>query len=569
MNSARVRSPRSFRAALTLGLLALLAAPSTAAEPTGIWKLVVLAFGNDEFAIVDLHRQDGQPRGVLVDGHPQLLKNAKVQDVELGDGRAAFELKGTAMTVRFTGAATDKGPYAGGLVGTAFIQGENHPAALVKTREERLAPPQPNPFIQDFLKAAREDDLGKKVDQLRALIAKNPGTPSNQIAYTELLKIAEPAKLPASEVERIVAAWRRDAEPFGRNWSDAVALKAFKALAPGKPFAETALKLGRELESSLPADASTEAKASLANLLATAARNAGKPDVAADAESRAAKLDAQLDAEYHEKVPPFKPTPYKGRKPGDGRTVLFELFTGAQCPPCVAADVAFDALLTSYEPADVIGLQYHLHIPRPDPLTNPDSLARQKYYGDDVRGTPSTFLNGKPEAPGGGPMALSEPKYDEFRGLIDEALKQPRAIDLDLKADRDGDQIVIKASAKQAGAKAGKSDLKLRLAITEGSVRYVGTNGLRFHHHVVRSMPGGPEGVAVADGKGEVEVKVDLAQLREKLGSYVSDFAKEEPFPTPAPEIALKDLHVVAFVQDDADKSILGASSVQLSQDAR
>ena len=53
-----------------------------------------------------------------------------------------------------------------------------------------------------------------------------------------------------------------------------------------------------------------------------------------------------------------------------------EIFTGAECPPCVAADVGFDALLKSYKPTEFIGLQHHLHIPGPDPLTNADTVAR-------------------------------------------------------------------------------------------------------------------------------------------------------------------------------------------------
>ena len=58
---------------------------------------------------------------------------------------------------------------------------------------------------------------------------------------------------------------------------------------------------------------------------------------------------------------------------------LVELFTGAQCPPCVAADIAFDAeAVKSYKAADVVLLQYHLHIPGPDPLTNADSEKRQQ-----------------------------------------------------------------------------------------------------------------------------------------------------------------------------------------------
>jgi hypothetical protein len=146
-------------------------------------------------------------------------------------------------------------------------------------------------------------------------------------------------------------------------------------------------------------------------------------ELARDAETRHVKLETKLDEEYRAKVPPFKPASYTGPKDSKaGQVVLMELFTGAQCPPCVAADVAFDALLQTYKPADFIGLQYHRHIPGPDPLTNNDSEARQQYYGEKITGTPSTFFNGRGEAGGGGPMGISAQKYKQYRAIIDKIL---------------------------------------------------------------------------------------------------------------------------------------------------
>ncbi len=46
------------------------------------------------------------------------------------------------------------------------------------------------------------------------------------------------------------------------------------------------------------------------------------------------------------------------------------MFTGAECPPCVAVDLAFDGLLKAYKPTDVICLQY-LH-----PAAGPANRAR-------------------------------------------------------------------------------------------------------------------------------------------------------------------------------------------------
>ena len=75
----------------------------------------------------------------------------------------------------------------------------------------------------------------------------------------------------------------------------------------------------------------------------------------------------------------------------------------------MAADVAFDALLKTYKPTDLVLVQYHMHIPGSDPMTNPDTIARWDYYRkhfpENIRGVPSSLFNGKPAGGGGGGMS--------------------------------------------------------------------------------------------------------------------------------------------------------------------
>jgi len=570
----RARSHRRIAAGLlaALCLLGFSTAGTAAARAAdglqGSWKLVILAYGADEFAIVDLHDEGGQTKGSLVDAQKRILgDDVKLGDVKVEGDSANIELIGQGGPIRFTGTLAKEGPKSGQVLGSILFMGEVYPALLVKTTAEKVEAPQQNPMIADFLKAARAPDAKTKAAELRKLVEKHVGEPSNQIIYSELLGAAEQAGMAAADVEKLVETWLGEAKAHGAAWSNEVRVKALKALGSSKPFAETALKLAQEADKDLPADASAETKATVVGLLATAAKNAGKADIEASAKERLAKLDAELDAEYHEKVPPFKPNPYEGRKNKEAnQPVVFELFTGAQCPPCVAADVAFDALLKTYEPTEFIGLQYHLHIPGPDPLTNNDSLARQQYYGDEVRGTPSTFFNGKSDAGGGGPMAASEAKYEQYRGIIDELLEQTRKADVTLSAKRQGDEISIAAEAKTAEPPKGPSQLKLRLALTEESIRYVGGNKLRFHHHVVRALPGGADGKALADGKATVDLKLNLADVKKEIEAYLDEFTKNRSFPAAVPEIALKDLSIVAFVQDDSDKSIVAAVSTPVQE---
>ena len=56
--------------------------------------------------------------------------------------------------------------------------------------------------------------------------------------------------------------------------------------------------------------------------------------------------------------------------------------------------------------------------------------------------------------------------------------------------------------------------VRLRLVLVEEAVRYVGANQARFHHHIVRDLPGGAAGVPLKAKTGKQQATVDLAQLR-------------------------------------------------------
>ena len=228
--------------------------------------------------------------------------------------------------------------------------------------------------------------------------------------------------------------------------------------------------------------------------------------------------------------------------------------------------MGFDALLTSFKPTEFIGLQYHLHIPGPDPLTNTDSESRANYYKESVGGTPSTFFNGKSEAGGGGGMANAESKFGEYKELIEKILGETKNASIDLSATRDGDAIKINAKAV-TDSKTKESKPFLRLVLVEDAVKYTGGNKLRFHHHVVRSFPGGADGIKLVAGEAKQSLTVNLADVRKAQEEYLSDFEKKgRSFPNVLPPIKLEGLSIVAFIQDDADKSILHAVTVPVTE---
>ena len=164
-------------------------------------------------------------------------------------------------------------------------------------------------------------------------------------------------------------------------------------------------------------------------------------------------------------------------------------------------------------------------------------------------------------------MANAKAKYDEFKGVIDKSLEKPSQAKINLKADRKGDEIVITASAQAEDDK--NENLKLRLVLVEEQVRYTGGNNLRFHHHVVRGLPGGVEGKSLSKGQGKTEVSVNLVEVRKGLEAYLGDFAKGgRAFPKALPPIDLDKLSIVAFVQDDSNKSVLNAAMTTVAEKA-
>jgi len=545
-----------------VGLMAcLIAAACTQAQAgevsaEGKWKLLVLAFGEDEFAIVDLSKKDGALTGSVVDAQA-FLGGPKLGKVELKDGALQLDLNAKGQTIPFVGAlggdAKDK------FLGTIRFRGTPYPARLEKTDADK-AKLGDQTLLRSILATRKAESASKRAEELTALIHTHKGSPILSHAYESLLGVAEKAKLSSDDVKKHVHQWLDEARPYGPIWVAACRVKVLNGLQGQAAYAPLVLDLAQESEKSLAADASLETRSEIAKAIATAAADVGKTELAKDARARHEALEGKLDEQYHKEVPPFMPQKFVGRKDDKhNRAALFELFTGAQCPPCVAADVAFDALLKTYKGTELVTLQYHLHIPGPDPLTNEASLARAKFYG--VTSTPTPIFNGQKVAQGGGGMDGAEAKYQEYRGVIDGLIEDFAQASIKLEAQQSGDTIAVNALAQ---SKMEGANLRLRIVLTEESIRYVGSNRLRFHHHVVRAMPGGAEGAAFEKGASSVQVKLSLEEVRKTLNAYLDSFAEEQAFPRPRPPIQLQGLSVVAFVQDDDTKQVLQVVTVPL-----
>jgi len=146
---------------------------------------------------------------------------------------------------------------------------------------------------------------------------------------------------------------------------------------------------------------------------------------------------------------------------------------------------------------------------------------------------------------------------------VEKVLEAPATVKLSLTVSKDAKGLIVKAAVSDL-EKPGEK-VMLRFAVVEPLVRYVGGNGVRFHQNVVRAMPGGPAGFAMTKKAQEQTVTVNAEALRGELTKYLETFAKDAaPFPTTDYPLALKNLKLIAFVQDDATGTILNAAQIDL-----
>lgn len=281
-------------------------------------------------------------------------------------------------------------------------------------------------------------------------------------------------------------------------------------------------------------------------------------------------IDAMLDAEYRKRFPnPLHLDPYKPVEKRSDRVVLAEVFTGSGCPPCVGADLAFDAAAERYTRKDLAIVMYHQHIPRPDPMTTLETTARFKFY--EGRGVPTYLIDGKDIDWGGAGREDTKEVYEHFNPEIEKELESPAEAHISVGAVLAGSKVSVKAMVK--GVKSESKDLKLQVLLVEQQLRYSGENGIRFHSMVVRAI-GGPDarGFDLQPGQDATfDQAFDLDRISDSIRAHLDDYESKGhrgesfKFTEKKYEIAHDNLAVVVFVQDNQTKHVLQAGFVDLS----
>jgi hypothetical protein len=530
----------------------------------GKWKATVVSEGKEiVLVLVQVEEKEGKP-SIRVLG-PGARKDMPVADVAVGPRSLRFTLRMQGVPFRMVGYVPKGEEKPKRLLGSVQPPGNAEPLVLERTNltdlDEKEAE-KDSPGFDQLERVLQEKDAQKREEGLKALRQKHAGGPVALAASEALVHIAAGSGASAEKIGRLADDYLQAAAVYGREMELHATSQVARGLLSTGEKTPLALEYAQKAEKQLSDDDPTETRAATLKLLARALEKSGKADKIRVVKELVARLDEQLDEEFEKNAIPFQLEAPPRRRRSSERVVLLELFTGAQCPPCVAADIAFDAVLKTYKPSEVVLLQYHLHVPGPDPLTNADSEARAEYYGKDIEGTPTAFLDGKPTEPLGGGAGGSKESYDTLRKQLDAALKKQAGARLQLDVRRAGEQIDL--TAEVADLEKTGDRVRLHFVLVEEVVRYPGSNRQRLHHHVVRAFPGGVKGFALLDASAKKKASVNLAELRKDLGSYLDRAAKEQRFLDDERPMNLRHLKVVAFIQDDRSKEVLQAAQMDV-----
>ena len=281
-------------------------------------------------------------------------------------------------------------------------------------------------------------------------------------------------------------------------------------------------------------------------------------------------LDADLEATKKDGAA-FDPGRYAPPGSPSGKVILAELFTGAECGPCVGSDVAFDRLGDYYPRPALAILEYHVHIPGPDPLATNDSWERYRLYGGE--GTPTVVIDGSEKMLGGGPRVVAHNRFNLYRYAIEKHIADTPAVQLTLSLSNRHEEISVAAHLELARNSAAPPEgAALHVALVERSVEYTGGNGIARHAFVVRALCGGASGtpVALTPVPQTIRQNFKLPEVESQIRKLLDDPRSQVSWPKrlktfgawrARPErIDRANMAIVAWVQDMKTNAVLQAA---------
>ena len=291
---------------------------------------------------------------------------------------------------------------------------------------------------------------------------------------------------------------------------------------------------------------------------------AGSDGLAGLARMRAAEGGApykvnELERMLEGRAPIFEPASRYRSATAPSRRVLVELFTGAHCKPCAAADLAFEGLQHHFAAGEVSCVQHHLHVPQPDPLTTRAGLLRAADLG--VSGTPTLVLDGQWEVPLGGSQADTAKRFRELVAAIEKRLGSETPWRLQLAPRAESGRLHV--SVTIAGPKGSKA--KFTAWVCERSMIMPGASGIVFHRQVNRGpLTAAPVAIELGADAHQQSLSVLLSDLDAANVAHQDEVEaeSERAFPLRAGSIDPAEIVIVGVLV--AEGAVVQTAAVEL-----
>jgi len=283
----------------------------------------------------------------------------------------------------------------------------------------------------------------------------------------------------------------------------------------------------------------------------------GDDDAAEKAKTLFAKINgdaSKFDDELarRQSALPFHPPAFVAPADWKGRTVLAELFTGSECPPCVGADFAFDGFLESYPSKYLAILEYHLPIPGPDPMMNPATKKRQDFYK--VNSTPTRVIDGGNKVSNGGYRQHAKSLFDDIKKTIDAAMLEAPGLTIKAAAKHEGDKVTVDCDFSKVIKNA-----EYNVVLVQLEEKHKGGNGIALHKMVVRDF-------ATVKPGAKATATFNIAESEKATDAYLTEYEKTMQARRPdfkwsarRNKIDRSGLKVIVFVQDKETKQVHNA----------
>lgn len=204
--------------------------------------------------------------------------------------------------------------------------------------------------------------------------------------------------------------------------------------------------------------------------------------------------------------------------------VLFEVFTGVNCPYCPAAANGIAEMLE--EGLSIAPIAYHTNAFSTDQFYTSETNARASYYG--INSYPTLKADGKLTKAGGG--SASQSMYSQYISFYNQriAIESPFTIDLSFDY-HSGTQCEAKAVVTQVGDCAG-TDVRVFIVMTESHIQRP-WQGMQEVNFVVRDIIPNQNGTPFTGGTQEITGLFDMGGYNKEnceLVAWVQNYSGDK-----------------------------------------